>query len=378
MERFRVVICGAGIAGVEGLLRLRRLTSDQAGRIEIVLISPQMHFDYRPLAVAEPFGMEQVRQFPLDRIAADAQAEWVHESLGWVDRAQNLVFTASGRSFSYDALLLAPGGRLAPTSPFMDAFSSRHGAGMFREILDGIEHGQLTDLAFVVPEGPSWPLPLYELAFLTAQRAAERHLTVNLSLVTPSPAPLAVFGREVSSRIAQLLEAAGVNLYCRTRAIMTGHGHLVLGGGGDELRPQRTVTLQRITGPDVPGIPGDARHRFLVIDQYCRVRNAGGRIYAAGDATQSAVKHGGLSAQQADTAAAGIAHLAGCGPASKPLYPVLRCTLQTGTGQLYLTADLIAGQGWNARIDEAPPWDPDHKIVAVELSRYLDELTAAT
>ena len=378
MERFRVVICGAGIAGVEGLLRLRRLTSSHADRVDIVLISPQMQLDYRPLAVAEPFGMEQVRQFPLDRIASDAQAEWVQESLGWVDRAESVVFTASGQSFAYDALLLAPGGRLAPTSPFMDAFSSRHGAGMFREILDGIEHGQLTDLAFVVPEGPSWPLPLYELAFLTAQRASERGQAVNLSLVTPAPAPLAVFGSEVSGRITQLLVAAGVDLYCSTRAIMTGPGHLVLGRSGKELHPQRTVTLQRITGPDVPGIPGDARHRFLEIDQHCRVLNTGGRIFAAGDATDTRVKHGGLSAQQADTAAAGIAHLAGCGPASKPLYPVLRCALQTGTGHLYLTADLIAGQGWNARIDEKPPWDPDHKIVAAELSAYLDALAAAT
>lgn len=374
MERFRVVICGAGIAGVEGLLRLRRLAGEQ---LDIVLLSPQTHLDYRPLAVAEPFGAHQARRFPLDRIAADAGAQWEPESLGWVDRHAGAVFTTSGRSISYDALLLAPGGRLSPTSPFMDAFTSRHGAGMYRQIVEGIEDGRLTDLAFVVPEGPSWPLPLYELALLTAQRAAEQSRQVSISFATPAPGPLAVFGSEVSSRITQLLEAAGVALYSGTSASMTGPGHLTLGASGIELLPQRTVTLQRITGPDVPGIPGDARHRFLDIDQHCRVRNAGGRIFAAGDATHSAIKHGGLSAQQADTAAAGIAHLAGLGPPAKRLYPVLRCALHTGSGPLYLTADLIAGQGWNARIDEEPPWDPEHKIVAAELSSYLDGLAAA-
>jgi sulfide:quinone oxidoreductase len=374
MERFRVVICGAGVAGVEGLLRLRRLAGE---RIHPVLVSPQMALDYRPLAVAEPFGAAPVRRFPLDRIAADTGAEWVPESLGWVDRREQVVFTSSGQPLSYDALLLAPGGHLSPTNPFMDAFTSRHGAGMYHQILQDIENGRLTDLAFVVPDGPSWPLPLYELAFLTAQRARQSGRQVNLSLVTPAPAPLAVFGREVSGRITQLLEAAGVSLYCGASATMTGPGQLVVGSCGIELHPQRTVTLQRITGPDVPGIPGDARHRFLEIDQHCRVRDAGGRIFAAGDATHTAVKHGGLSAQQADTAAAGIAHLAGCGPPSKPLYPVLRCALRTGTGHLYLTADLIAGHGWNARIDDEPPWDPQHKIVAEELSPYLDELAAA-
>ncbi|HEX4430048.1 MAG TPA: FAD/NAD(P)-binding oxidoreductase [Frankiaceae bacterium] len=378
MEPFRVVICGAGIAGVEGLLRLRRLAGKHPDRrLDLVLLSPHLQLDYRPLAVAEPFGDQQLRRFPLDRITADAGAQWVRESLGWVDRHEQLVFTASGRSLPYDALLLAPGGRQAPTNPFMDAFNSRHGAGMYHQILESIEDGRLTDLAFVVPDGPSWPLPLYELAFLTAQRARERGKSVNLSLVTPAPAPLAVFGSEVSERVATLLHVAGVRLYCGASATMTGPGHLLVGGTAVELHPQRTVTLQRLTGPDVPGIPGDARHRFLEIDQHCRVRNAGGRIFAAGDATLCAVKHGGLSAQQADTAAAGIAHLAGCGPPSKPLYPVLRCALRTGTGHLYLTADLIAGQGWNARVDNEPPWDPQHKIVAEELSSYLDGLAAA-
>jgi sulfide:quinone oxidoreductase len=373
MERFKVVICGAGIAGIEGLLRLRRLAGDD---VDIVLLSPQAHLDYRPLAVAEPFGNLQTRRFPLDRIAADTGAAWEREGLGWVDRGKSVAFTTSGRSFPYDALLLAPGARLAPTNPFMDAFTSRHGAGMYREIIAGIEDGRLTDLAFVVPDGPSWPLPLYELAFLTAQRATERGRPVNLSVATPAAAPLAVFGREVSSRVLELLEAAGVTLYCGTSATMTGPARLMLGGSGIELHPQRTVTLQRITGPDVPGIPGDARHRFLEIDQYCQVRNAGGRIFAAGDATQAAIKHGGLSAQQADTAAAGIAHLAGSGSPAEALHPVLHCALRTGAGHLYLTADLIAGQGWNARIDEEPPWDPQHKIVAAELSPYLDGLAA--
>ncbi len=374
MERFTVVICGAGIAGVEGLLRLRRLAGDD---VDIVLLSPHTHLDYRPLAVAEPFGAQHVRHFPLDRIAADTGAQWEAESLGWVDRRAKQVFTTSGRNISYDALLLALGARPAPASPFMDAFTSRHGAGMFRQIVEDIEADRVTDLAFVVPDGPRWPLPLYELAFLTAKRASEKEKSVQLSLVTPEPAPLAVFGSEISSLVADLLENAGVSLNCEASATMTGPGHLTLSRSGVELHPQRTVTLHRMTGPDVAGIPGDARHRFLEIDQYCRVLQAGDRIFAAGDATRSAVKHGGLGAQQADTAAAGIAHLAGLGPPAKALHPVLRCDLRTGAGHLYLTADLIAGQGWNARVDEKPPWDPAHRVIATELSGYLDGLVVA-
>jgi hypothetical protein len=85
------------------------------------------------------------------------------------------------------------------------------------------------------------------------------------------------------------------------------------------------------------------------------VTGAGGRIFAAGDATHLPVKHGGVGAQQADTAAAAIVHLAGLGPAPAPLHPVIRGVLQTGAQPLYLTAHLIAGQGARARVERSAP-----------------------
>jgi sulfide:quinone oxidoreductase len=373
MERFRVVICGAGIAGIEGLLRLRKLAGD---RVDITLVSPHQHLDYRPLAVLEPFGPPQLRRYSVTRIAEDAGAKWIPEALGWVDRAAGAAHTAAGHVLPFDALLLAPGGRLCATSPFMDAFTSRTGPAMYRDILDGVDRGQLTDLAFVVPEGASWPLPLYELAFMTAHRAAERSLDVRLTLVTPAAGPLAIFGSEVSDEIGRRLDAAHIRVHCGVSAVMHSRRRLMLGSSGVQLQPQRTITLQRITGPDVAGIPGDARHRFLDVDQHCRVQGTGANIFAAGDATNIPVKHGSLSAQQADTAAAGIAHLAGCGPPSRPLYPVLQCALRAGSQELYLTADLIAGHGWNGRIDTEPPWGSRGKIVAAELSPYLERLAA--
>ena len=110
------------------------------------------------------------------------------------------------------------------------------------------------------------------------------------------------------------------------------------------------------------------------MDDHCRVLGTDGRIFAAGDATNLPVKHGGVSAQQADTAAAGIAHLAGLGPAPSALHPVIRGTLLTGGKPLYLSAHLIAGQGWQAEIYETAPWPVEDKIIAEELSRYLDQL----
>jgi sulfide:quinone oxidoreductase len=148
------------------------------------------------------------------------------------------------------------------------------------------------------------------------------------------------------------------------------------------LRLDQIITLPRITGPNVRGIAGDAIDRFLHVDEHCRVTGAGGRVFAAGDATQLPVKQGGVGAQQADTAAAAIVHLAGLGPEPEPLHPVIRGVLQTGGQPLYLTAHLIAGEGVKAQVSRTAPWPVDGKIVAEELAPYLAELevelTAAT
>ena len=72
-------------------------------------------------------------------------------------------------------------------------------------------------------------------------------------------------------------------------------------------------------------------------------------VFAAGDVTDFPIKHGGLGAQQADVAAAGIAALAGADVAPEPLRPVIRGVLHTGAAPLYLTARLEDGRDASPR-----------------------------
>ena len=82
MSELRVVICGGGIAAVEGLLHLRRLAGSSVG---VKLIAPNEELVYRPMAVREPFAFGPARRYPLRRIARDNDAEWIKDSLAWVD-----------------------------------------------------------------------------------------------------------------------------------------------------------------------------------------------------------------------------------------------------------------------------------------------------
>jgi sulfide:quinone oxidoreductase len=104
------------------------------------------------------------------------------------------------------------------------------------------------------------------------------------------------------------------------------------------------------------------------------VQGTGGRVFAAGDATDFPVKHGGIGAQQADTAAAGIAHLAGAVERPPPLKPAIRGMLLTGDRPLYFVAQVVSGLGWSSEVYDRPPWPAEHKVVAEELGPYLADL----
>ena len=192
MTGFEVVICGGGIAGVEGLLRLRRLAGD---RVQVTLVSPEGEFVYRPLAVREPFGLEGARRYPLGRIVSDAGATWVRDRAARIDGDARTVQTEGGREVSYDALLLAVGGR--ESSPFEHAqlFTDRDADQSFRGIVREIELGQVRSVAFVLPNDPVWPVPLYELAVMTAERARSTSRDVQITLITPEARPLKAFGQ---------------------------------------------------------------------------------------------------------------------------------------------------------------------------------------
>jgi sulfide:quinone oxidoreductase len=360
-----VVIAGAGIAGIEGLLRLRRLAGD---RVQITVLSPVDEFVYRPLAVLEPFSRGSLRRYRLERLITPTGARHVRDRLVRVDPGFGLVLTHSGRELPYDALLVAVGAGQSNPYPHAALFTDRNGGETFTAIVGDLEAGRANSLAFVVPQGSVWPLPLYELALLTAHHARRSAIPLQLTFVTAEPRPLKVFGQAADDAIERLLDEANIALHTGVTAAVPGPGRLHL--GDDELHADRIVTLPRIIGPAVPGLPAGTA-RFTPIDEYCRVPGTEGRVFAAGDATDSPVKHGGLGAQQADTAAAGIAHLAGTAPPPGPLMPVIRGTLLTGDKPLYLVARVERGLGWSSKVHEHRPWPLDHKVVAEELGPYL-------
>jgi sulfide:quinone oxidoreductase len=98
-------------------------------------------------------------------------------------------------------------------------------------------------------------------------------------------------------------------------------------------------------------------------------------VFAAGDATNFPIKHGGIAAQQAETAAAAIAALAGAPVEPRPLDPVIHAILLGGDRPLHLSAHFSGSV--RSKVSETPLWRGQAKIDARRLTPYLDGLDRA-
>jgi sulfide:quinone oxidoreductase len=352
--RFRVVIAGAGPAGVEAALALRRIAGD---RVSTTIIAPEPFMGLPP-SVLSPFAVGSGYRPPLDGLAVLRPG-----SLLGVDPVSREIRVSDDATLTYDALLVAVGAKQRKPYPRALAFGAPGSDERMHGLIQDLEAGYVRRVAFVVPSGVSWPLPLYELALLTAARAFDMCVGVELTLVSPEQAPLAVFGEEVARDVAQMLADAGIAVRCGVAAEPPRHGVLQLHPTRDRLDVDRVVTLPTLSGPAIHGLPHDDAG-FLPIDAHGRVAGVVG-VYAAGDATDFAIKQGGIACQQAEAAAEAIAAAAGVPIEPTPFAPVLRGLLLTEHETRWMQRTM--GRESGAEPDD---W-PHTKFAGRELSRLL-------
>jgi sulfide:quinone oxidoreductase len=191
---------------------------------------------------------------------------------------------------------------------------------------------------------------------MTAARAYDMQVEVSIAVATPEDAPLAIFGEKVSEAVEHLLDDKGIMVLCSAQCSVPKPGLVIVHPSSRELRVDRVVALPQLFGPSPPGVPTGTHGGFIPVDVHGRVRGFA-NVFAAGDATNFAVKHGGIAAHQADTAATAIAALAGALGGDKPLY---------------LSAHVTGSHGSDSEVGDKPTWSPATKIVAKYLAPYLE------
>src|SRR5215211_7361503 len=180
-DRYNVVIAGSGPAAIEAALVLRRLAGDL---IETTILTPDAHFVHLPMTVLVPFARSGSERHPLAEFVADSGATVRPGRIASVDPASRELRTDDGATLSYDALLIAVGGVQIDPYPRALTFGRAGADERMHGLIQDVEDGYVKRIAFVVAPGVSWPLPLYELALMTAERAYETCASAELMLVT--------------------------------------------------------------------------------------------------------------------------------------------------------------------------------------------------
>jgi sulfide:quinone oxidoreductase len=359
------LICGGGFAAVEVALALRALAGD---RVSLAVLAPESVFRYRPAATSEPFDVSPSRRYDLRAIATDLGARYHESRLEAVASRKHFARTSSGARLQYDALILATGARAVVGVPGAMTFRDQRDIPLVRRLLRKVEANDVRSIVFALPAGSSWPLPLYELALLSAGHARERGLAIEFTVVTPEREPLEVFGTDASEAVRGLLEERGVRFV--GGAVAAGvrrDGSLAL-ANGEPVEAERVVALPELRGRRFTGIPA-RRSGFVPVDASGRVDGLDD-VYAAGDMTTFPIKQGGLAAQQADVVAQTIA--AGLGAPVKQIREprVLHARVLGGESPVFLRTEFDC-MGRPTRGTVVRTDDEDDAKAAKVLGRYL-------
>jgi sulfide:quinone oxidoreductase len=368
----RVLIAGGGVAALEAAIALRELAGDCA---EVAMYSPREDFIYRPFAVAAPYGASRPMRYDLAELADRCGATYHRATIALIDGEARRARTHDGEEIAYDHLIVACGARLLAGIPGALTFWGVPDDPRVEELVRDLRERKLRRIAFTMPGGGSWALPVYELALLAERELSKQGVEdASLVVVTPEEAPLHLFGRAVSERVSELLAERGIELVTGVTPVNFEQGHFSLSPRA-EVEADAVLSMPRMEGRRIAGIPHDPGG-FIPVDEHCRVHGMPD-AYAVGDVTSFPVKQGGIATQQADAAAAAIAANLGCEVAAEPFDPILRGVLWTGAEPLYLSGYLAGGHGETSSASSEPTWEgaPEGKIVGRYLTPFFAGLS---
>ena len=361
---FRVLIAGGGVAALEAVLALSELDPDRD--LDVEVIAPEARFIYRPLSVRDPFGPRATRTYDLEPLVEGTGARLRRGQVDAVDPDERFVTLGDGSRLDYDALLLATGVQRTPAIHGVSTFAGAADAPAFKVFVDALRRGAYRRVAFIVPPGPTWPLPMYELALQAAVQLGGLSPQLQLALISPERSALEAFGPVASRAVETTLHDHGITMHPGTYVESLSEGMLHLDMQGS-VQVDAAWSAPRLRARVPAGVPL-ADDGFVPVDGVARVRGFID-LFAAGDMTLGHPKQGGVAAQQAAVAAQAIAALAGLGPEPKPVTPVLRALLLTGGEPLWLRADPSSQVPSEA--GHEPLWWPPHKIFGVHLAPVL-------
>jgi len=238
MDGRKVVVLGGGVGGVTAANELRGLLGSEH---RVILIERQRDHLFAPSFLWVMTGdrrADQVRR----KLSGLLQkgVELVEAEITSLDPERKVVI-ARDQEYSYDALVVALGAELDPTSfpGYADAafdFFDLDGAARLADALNSFGGGRVvvavTSLPYKCPAAP------YEAALLIEDHLRRRGLRARaeVAVFTPEPQPMPVAGPVMGAAVSQLLAQRGIALNTSRplASIDAGSRELVFRDGGRE------------------------------------------------------------------------------------------------------------------------------------------------
>jgi sulfide:quinone oxidoreductase len=156
-------------------------------------------------------GWLDAQRYALADLLTQVHGDLVAGELAAIDAPQREIFLADGQTLGFEALVIAIGAR--PVARMQNATTWWPGGdpNTFGGLLRDLEEGYTKRVAFVIPPGGVWPLPLYELALITARGASGMDIDdAQFMVITPLSEELKLRGVPMTGATPRAMGAAAV------------------------------------------------------------------------------------------------------------------------------------------------------------------------
>jgi NADH dehydrogenase FAD-containing subunit len=369
-DRHRIVILGAGFAGLEAAFLLRMRMRDHA---DLTIVSEREAFTFRPNTIYVPFGAD-----PAD-LVVDLSKPFHHRHITFigervigVDPDTHEVALAGGRKLGYEKLVIATGADMRPDEiPGL----AEHAATIwtpesmlgvrdrFQRVLADARGGRRSRVLFLIPPNNKCAGPLYEivLMFETWLRREHARAHVDITWSTFEQTFIQAFGPRLHDVVSTEFDERGIEGHTDeiVTRIAAGTAHYRNGSVRDF---DHLIAFPPYVGAvRYESLPSDDRG-FIQTEAATRQVAGHPGIYAPGDAGDFPVKQAFLAFLQADTVAEHIAASTGMHPFEKPFDPVSMCIMEMFDKATFAQVPLELTGDPARPVTVRPDADGDYKV----------------
>jgi NADH dehydrogenase FAD-containing subunit len=280
----KVLVIGAGLGGVSAIVGLRAFDKDT----EIILVDPKDHCEIYWAAYRSPFEkwVADKSLFLLAQWAEDYKVRHIRSTVTKLTKQTAVL--ANGNSIEYDVAVVATGA--GTKAPFL-------GRGLPAGENDGSKASRLAQLKkygmqFLNAESIlicGGGLIGTELAGDLAAYAKKQGKTLQVTLVHSGPHLSHVeLTPRASAMVQKKLEKLGVKVFLNEKAVEGKDGKMILQSSGQVLEAKEVIYTTGLVPVNDFLKSGDFaeslnENGWVQADEYFRVKNSNGRLFAIGD-----------------------------------------------------------------------------------------------